>query len=1142
MKKYYFLPFFCFILNYTTLFANHLVGGELTYECLGNNKYKIKLVVYRDCNCFFCADLDDPANITVFKYNGNVQTNTTLPLVDDDYIEPNTDGLCLSTIPDVCLERGYYEKTITLPAAINGYDIAYQRCCRNATIVNIDNPDEQGSTYTSHIVGTSGDCNNSSAFFNNFPPPIICANSPLFFDHSASDPDGDSIVYSLCAPLLGASTNDPQPNTADPPPYDPVDWKNPYNAQNPMGGNPPLEIDPNTGLLTGTPITIGQFVVGICASEYRNGVLINVITRDFQFNVANCVVVTAHADTSFRDTIFACSGQDVPLIGVSYSATQIEWLPNIGLNNPFVINPTALNVTDTLTYILHASNNNLGCTAYDTLVIIPVNVNPIFAGNDVTICPNEQVQLQASGATFYAWTPNTNINIDTIANPIVSPLQTTTYTVSSQASCGVISDDVVVTVNAITATAEISTCGQYATIKIMAANGTSPYQYALNNNAPQYDSVFTNILVGNYLLKITDALGCSFLLPITVAPNIININAQATSLNCFEDTDASISISASGGSPPYLYALNDTITYNVNNTFNNLSANTYTIFVKDNNACTEQKIITITQPTQLNTQIASHFDVSCNAANDGKVTITANGGTAPYSFTLNANTTNNTGIFDNLIPNSYTVVVTDFNSCTSAQSFNISEPSALTSLININQAVCSNTLSTVQITPQGGTPPYKILWSNGTTDSSTVHLLSGNYSVIISDANNCTIEKNIELASIIPIEVSLHAPPINCFNNQVPLSVSIQNATEPIYYQWLNTVLNEDTILVTAGNYTLTISDANNCTSSKSINILQPEELKLNMQFNPILCFNNTTSLKANVLGGTLPYSYAWSNTNQNTNINSNVVSGNYTITVTDANSCTTTNFIQITQPNQLVGTLVTSNKICPNDTASAQISIEGGTLPYNIQWSSGEKNTESISGIQTGNYTVQVSDANNCSISNSFSIQNNAPPPVNIITPDTIMAAGTSITIQTQNVKNATWQPLIGLSCNNCSNPVVLATETTTYTLFNLSENGCPSSDEITIEVLYKVAVPNAFSPNNDGVNDNFKLIAPNVTSYKCVVYNRWGQQVFNTNNYNQPWDGTYKNMPCEVGVYAYFIDFTYLQGTKPIQQFLKGNITIIR
>lgn len=288
MNRLYYLIFFFFSLQ-TSLFATHIVGGELTYKCLGNNRYEITLTVFRDCYTGV-PWFDSPASIGIYdagwKLKGELKipydatSNDTLPIILNDP--------CLSVPPDVCAHGTRYKGIVELPFAAGGYSLVYQRCCRNQLIRNIIRPLRTGITIITNISEQALLGCNNSATFNQWPPVAICIHQPIDFDHSATDPDGDSLVYRLCTPLQGADSLAPIPQPPLPGPYLEVEWRDPpYNLSNVLGGDP-LTIDPVTGFLTGVPNLIGNFVVGVCVDEYRDGSLISTTRRDFQYNVSDC--------------------------------------------------------------------------------------------------------------------------------------------------------------------------------------------------------------------------------------------------------------------------------------------------------------------------------------------------------------------------------------------------------------------------------------------------------------------------------------------------------------------------------------------------------------------------------------------------------------------------------------------------------------------------------------------------------------------------------------------------------------------------------------------------------------------------------------------------------------------------------------
>ena len=292
--------------------ASHIIGAEIRYQCLGNNEYRVILDVYRDCY-FGQAGFDEPAYVTAFDENGGYlkEPNIILDPLFTDTLDNNiSDDPCLLPPSNVCVEHARYEGVYTIDEP-GGIYLVYQRCCRNETITNIEMPDKTGSTYFTYITPESRAICNSSPEFDFYPPIFVCIGKEIEHEHAAQDTfnqENDSLVYRLYTPFEGASDSFPNPNTTtvSHPPYDTVVWVDPpYNLNAVLGpssgGN--LAIDPHTGLITGFPEIQGQFVVGVLVEEYRNGVLLSVTRRDFQYNVGVCVKVEAEivADTAQCD-------------------------------------------------------------------------------------------------------------------------------------------------------------------------------------------------------------------------------------------------------------------------------------------------------------------------------------------------------------------------------------------------------------------------------------------------------------------------------------------------------------------------------------------------------------------------------------------------------------------------------------------------------------------------------------------------------------------------------------------------------------------------------------------------------------------------------------------------------------------------
>ncbi|MEZ5012669.1 MAG: PKD domain-containing protein [Chitinophagales bacterium] len=291
--------------------ASHIIGGEVVVTCLGGTSYQVTLILYRDCTSL--TPFDNPAYMSIYTQSGDYVGNFTLtsPLITG--VPAESDNPCLDAPDDICVEQAIYTKTITLADSDEGYILVYQRCCRNAGIVNIISPDATGGTYTQEVPPTGDAVCNNSPIFTDFPPTVICVGDPIVFDHSAIDPDGDSLVYQFYHPYEGASAIDPAPTVASPPPYGGVAWVGGYDETYPIDATPAFAIDPETGILTGTATSEGRYVVGIMVKEYRDGVWLGDHIRDFQFNVVACTP-TIVAQMDIAGIIFDDTDPDVPYL------------------------------------------------------------------------------------------------------------------------------------------------------------------------------------------------------------------------------------------------------------------------------------------------------------------------------------------------------------------------------------------------------------------------------------------------------------------------------------------------------------------------------------------------------------------------------------------------------------------------------------------------------------------------------------------------------------------------------------------------------------------------------------------------------------------------------------------------------------
>ncbi len=424
-----------FLLTGLAGFSTHIVGGEIYYDCLGGNNYKITLKSYRDCYNGQ-APYDNPASIAVYDVNGVLIANLLIPYTGSDTMPIFLANPCFIPPTNVCVEEAIYIDTVNLPPVTGGYTLVYQRCCRNSTILNIVNPLTVGSTISIQIPDPSLATCNSSPRYDSLPPLFMCTSTPFYFLHSATDPDGDSLAYKFCDPWDGASQTNPMPQPPAPPPYLFVPWQTPYTATYPIASSPAFTVNVNTGVLQGTPNLIGNWVAAVCVEEWRNGQLLSVNKRDYQFNVVNCPGLVV---SSVPPQVSSCSSMTINFSNNSTGATTYFWNfgdPNSTSDTSSLFTPT-WTYSDTGTYtVMLIGNPGSTCadTGYGTVTIYPI-LDPQFVVPWV-YCENDSaLQFTATGSFLsncvFNWNfgPNGSPTSATGQTASTTYLQPGTYTV-----------------------------------------------------------------------------------------------------------------------------------------------------------------------------------------------------------------------------------------------------------------------------------------------------------------------------------------------------------------------------------------------------------------------------------------------------------------------------------------------------------------------------------------------------------------------------------------------------------------------------------------------------------------------------------------------------------------------------------------
>ncbi len=386
------------ILGSTIASATHIAGGELTYKCLGNSMYEVTLVVRRDCaNGAADAQFDDPGILGIFGSLGALQIGlgddrgrSFLELVSQRTLHNGLLDDCKFMEPGdgVCVSEAIYKAIVELPWNKQGYILTYQRCCRNSILTNINDPLETGATYYSHVSADALRECNTQPTFNDWPEIYTCVNDKFTFDHSAMDNDGDELVYRLCTPSTGSTIDNPTPNPPTNPPYFTVDYAGNFSTMNMFGGSQPLTIDPATGLLCGTPSEIGVYLIGVCVDEYRNGVLLSTVRRDFEIHITACgtPIIT---DCDIVDN--NCDGDNtISFVNRTTGADTYTWYFDYPNQDPAFtsneVNPTFTYPTaGKYTVRKEATRLSNSCTVHEDFIVSVGTTNTLSVDFDATL-------------------------------------------------------------------------------------------------------------------------------------------------------------------------------------------------------------------------------------------------------------------------------------------------------------------------------------------------------------------------------------------------------------------------------------------------------------------------------------------------------------------------------------------------------------------------------------------------------------------------------------------------------------------------------------------------------------------------------------------------------------------------------------
>jgi len=652
------------------------------------------------------------------------------------------------------------------------------------------------------------------------------------------------------------------------------------------------------------------------------------------------------------------------------------------------------------TYTVTVSDIN-GCITTNTVTF--TDPPPLASTMSATvascgICNGTATSTPSGGTGAYAYDWNIFPN-QTTATATGLCAGNYSVTVTDMMNCTITNTVTVGNISVITANQSVTdaNCGlSDGSICLAPTGGTSPYTYTWAPGG-ETTSCITAIPSGIYTVTITDAVLCSATFPIAVS-NISTLSVTVTSaINpvCNSDCNGSISVSVSGGTLPYTFLWSPG--GETTSSITGLCAGTYIFQVIDAVPCTSFVTIILTDPLPFvpNPLITN---VSCNGGNNGSICLSPTGGVNPYTFAWSNG--QSTSCATGLIAGCYTVIITDATGCDDTIPICVTEPSALSVTIASTNVTCNgNNDGTATATVTGGTTIYTYLWMPGGSPLPTIVGLSAGttYTITVTDGNGCTATASVLITEPAVLTTTITSTNITC--NSLcdgTATLTVAGGTTAYTYSWSNgdTTATADSLCV--GNYQGTVTDANGCTSTQSVNITEPAALSVTVTFTNASCSGGCDgTASASVSGGSGAYTYLWNPGGLTTSSVTGLCTGSYTLDVSDANGCVTNSFFSIAAPAVLQPGITNTSPLCFGGCdGTATSSPVGGTPPYTFLWCNGQT-TGTATGLCVGTCTLTLSDANGCAITQTTTIV--APTPLtqaNGVAPATCMLCNGSITI----------------------------------------------------------------------------------------------------------------------------------------------------
>lgn len=877
-----------------------------------------------------------------------------------------------------------------------------------------------------------------------------------------------------------------------------------------------------------------------------------------------------------------CEGSNITLTANNIAGATYNWTGPNGYTAT-VRNPPVLTGATTLmggTYSLTVTVG--GCTSLPATVSIVVNaIPPAPTAAGTSICSGATATLTASGSGgTYDWydsatggtlqgtgatfttpslTSTTTYYVQSTNSGCTGPRTSVTVTVSPSFTVTTIPDDSICSGTSFTLGVTSPTSGSYT------YSWDEPGLTGFSNSAVP---IVTPATTTTYTVTLTDPIGCigSDIITITVGTPLVLI-ASGTPANCYGSCDGTGNAVVSGSFSPYTYSWSNG---SVTSALTGLCAGTYTVIITDLIGCTIQDTIMVTEPTPISlttSSVASH----CSQP-DGSATVNASGSVAPYTFSWTPGT-QTTSTATSLVPGNYCVTVTDSQGCIEDTCVTVSDTPGVTATAAATATSCNAGCDgTAAVTASSGTPPYTYLWNNGQTTATIGSLCFGTYTCTITDSAFCTYTVTATVTQPTPVVIEpLSVPPAICIGQSATLNAVAIGGTPGYTFNWSAPAFTGNPYIVSPAvntTYTVSATDANGCVSINQPTVLVTVRPPLGVTAgNDVdICIDDNTTITATGTGGDGSYNYSWmpgSLTGSSVTV-SPTSTTTYTVTLSD--NCTSIDAIDsvvvTVRPKPVVN--FTSNIVsgcapsCVNFIDLSTIS-SGSIIGWNWSVDGATDSTQNPNHCfgTDGVYSVTLTDTSDFGCISTATITSMItiyamPEAAFVYSPQPASINYPNISFSDQSINAGSWlwnfaDSLYNPSTNtsNIPNPDHNYSEDGTYCVSLIVNNTPACADTaiqcIVIEPDFTFYIPNSFSPNGSGLNDEFFGQGENIDKFEMQIYNRWGNLIFRTEDINEHWKGNMmgSNEIAQDDVYVYIITIKDMVGER--HQYI-GHVTIVK